>query len=29
MDNKILATVNGVNITDYDLNKVIARYPQD
>ena len=29
MDNKILASVNGVNITDRDLNRVIAQYPQE
>lgn len=29
MENKILASVNGVNITENDVNAVIARYPQD
>lgn len=29
MENKILASVNGVNITESDLNAVVARYPQD
>ncbi|WP_040213680.1 peptidylprolyl isomerase [Clostridium polynesiense] len=29
MENKILASVNGVNITENDVNAVIARYPQE
>ncbi len=29
MENKILASVNGVNITENDVNAIIARYPQD
>lgn len=29
MENKVLASVNGVNITDRDLNRVIAQYPQE
>lgn len=29
MDNKVLATVNGVNITEEDVTRLIARYPQE
>lgn len=29
MENKILATVAGINITDKDLDTIIARYPED
>ena len=29
MENKILATISGVEITESDLNAIILRYPAD
>ena len=29
MENKVLATISGVEITENDLNAIIMRYPAD